>query len=156
MFTTINKKCVMLFSSFTKQLAIADINLTLAFLEEVKHHWGSFLVPEMIQKKLHRVAVSNVDAKVKVRWFKFWNGNRFDKDVLHFPKSLLFDSALDDWSSILNIGYSWKKILLRSFIVFFPLIFNYQQICLLSPSISKLGSLRLSFQYSIVNSKTGK
>jgi phosphosulfolactate synthase (CoM biosynthesis protein A) len=55
----------MLSSGFTKQLAIADINLTSAFLEEVKHHWGSFSVPEMSQEKLHRVAVSNVDAEVK-------------------------------------------------------------------------------------------
>ena len=80
-------------------LAIADINLTPAFLEEVKHHWGLFPVPEMVQEKLHRVVVSNVDAEVKVGWLKLWNGNRFDKDALHFPKSPLSDSALDDWVS---------------------------------------------------------
>ena len=60
----------MLFSSFTKQLAIANINIIHAFLEEVKHHWGSFLVPKMLQEKLHRMAVSNVDAKVKVGQLK--------------------------------------------------------------------------------------
>ena len=31
--------------------------------------------------------------------FKLWNGNRFDKDALHFPKSPHSDSALDDWLS---------------------------------------------------------
>ena len=97
MSATVNKKRAMLSSSFTKQLAIADINLTPAFLEEVKHHWGSFSVPEMLQEKLHRVVVSNVDPDVKVGWLKLWNGNRFDKDALHFRKSPLSDSALDDW-----------------------------------------------------------
>ena len=97
MSAAVNKKRAMLSSSFTKQLAIADINLTPAFLEEVKHHWGSFSVPEMLQEKLHRVAVSIVDPDVKVGWLKLWNGNRFDKDALHFPKSPLSDSALDDW-----------------------------------------------------------
>ena len=99
MFTTVNKKHEMLSSGFTKQLTIADINLTHTFLEEVKHHWGSFSVPEMLQEKLHRIDISNVDIEVKVRWLKLWNGNRFDKDALHFPKSLLSDSALDDWLS---------------------------------------------------------
>jgi 2-oxoglutarate dehydrogenase complex dehydrogenase (E1) component-like enzyme len=70
MSATVNKKRTMLFFSFTKQLAIADINLTHDFLEEVKYHWGSFSVPEMLQKKLHRVAVDNMDAKVKVEWLK--------------------------------------------------------------------------------------
>jgi hypothetical protein len=70
MSATVNKKNAILFFSFTKQLAIADINLTHDFLEEVKHHWGSFFVPQMLQEKLHRVVVSNVDAKVKVGWLK--------------------------------------------------------------------------------------
>ena len=99
MSTAINKKRAMLSYGFTKQLAIADINLTPAFLEEVKHHWGSFFVPEMLQEKLHRIAVSNVDAEVKVGWLKLWNDNRFDKDALHFSKLPLSDSALDDWLS---------------------------------------------------------
>ena len=53
----------------------------------------------MLQKKLHRVAVGNVDVEIKIAWFKFWNGNTFDKDALHFPKFSLSDSALDDWLS---------------------------------------------------------
>jgi hypothetical protein len=53
----------------------------------------------MLEEKLHRVAVSTVDAEFKIGWLKFWNGNRFDKDALHFPKSPLSDSALDDWLS---------------------------------------------------------
>jgi hypothetical protein len=40
MSASVNKKRAMLSSSFTKQLAIADINLTSAFLEKIKHHWG--------------------------------------------------------------------------------------------------------------------
>ena len=35
--TDVNKKQAMLFFGFTKQLAIADINLTPTFLEEVKY-----------------------------------------------------------------------------------------------------------------------
>ena len=97
MSAVVNKKRAMLSSGFTKQLVIAD--LTSVFLEEVKHHWGSFSVPGMLQEKLHRVAVSNVDAEFKIRWLKLWNGNRFDKDALHFPKSPLSDFALDDWLS---------------------------------------------------------
>ena len=96
MSAAVNKKRAMLSSGFTKQLAIADINLTPAFLEEVKHHWGSFSVSEMLQEKLHHVAVSNVDAEVKVGWLKLWNDNIFDKDGLHFSKSPPSDSALDD------------------------------------------------------------
>jgi hypothetical protein len=99
MSVAVNKKRAMLSSSFTKQLAIADINLTPAFFEKVKHRWGSFSVHEMLQEKLYRVAVSNVDPDVKVGWLKLWNDNRFDKDALHFPKSPLSDSALDDWLS---------------------------------------------------------
>jgi hypothetical protein len=38
MSTAVNKKHAMLSSSFIKQLAIADINLTPAFLKEVKHN----------------------------------------------------------------------------------------------------------------------
>jgi hypothetical protein len=97
MSAVVNKKRAMLSSGFTKQLAIADINLTSAFLEEIKHHWGSFSVPEMLQEKFHCVADSNVDAEVKVGWLKLWNGNRFKKDAVHFPKSPLSDFALDDW-----------------------------------------------------------
>ena len=52
MSAAVNKKRAMLSCSFTKQLAIADINLTPAFLEEVKHHWNSFSVPEMLQEKI--------------------------------------------------------------------------------------------------------
>ena len=77
----------------TKQLAIAGINLTHAFFEEVKYHWGLVSVAEMLQQKLHRVVVNNVDAKVQVGWLKLRNGNRFDKDVLN---SSLSDFALED------------------------------------------------------------
>ena len=87
MSTVANKKDAMLSSGFTKQLAIADINLTPAFFEEDKHHWCSFAVPEMLQEKLHCVANNYVDAEFKVGWLKLWNNNRFDKDALHFPKS---------------------------------------------------------------------
>ena len=53
----------------------------------------------MLQNKPHRVAASNIDVEVKVGWLKLWNGNRFNKDALHFPKSPLSDFALDDWLS---------------------------------------------------------
>ena len=109
MSTAVNKKRAMLSSSFTKQLAIADINLTHAFLEEIKHHWDLFLVPEILQEKLHRVAVSNVDAEVKVGWLKLWNGNRFDKDALYFLKSPFSDSTLDDWLSKSTYWAQLKK-----------------------------------------------
>ena len=92
----LSKKRAMLSSGCTRPLAIADIIPTSAFLEEVKHHWGSFSVSEMLQEKLHHVAVNNVDAEVKVGWLKLWNDNIFDKDALHFPKSPPSDSALDD------------------------------------------------------------
>ena len=62
MSTVGNNKHAMLFFDFTKQLAIAQITLIHAFFEEVKHHWGSFSVPEMLQEKLHHVTVSNKDA----------------------------------------------------------------------------------------------
>ena len=99
MSTTINKERAMLFSNFTKQLANVDIKLTYVFFEEVKHHWSSFSVPEILQQKLHLVVVNNVDVEVKVRWLKLWNDNRFDKDVPHFPKLPLYDFTLDDWLS---------------------------------------------------------
>jgi hypothetical protein len=70
MFTAVNKNGAILSSSFTKQLAIANINLTHDFLKEVKHHWGLFLLPEMLQKKFGRVTVNDVDSKVKVGWLK--------------------------------------------------------------------------------------
>ena len=54
-------------------------------------------MPEMLQEKLHRVVVSNVNAKIIVGLLKLWNGNRFDKNALHFPKSPLSNFALDDW-----------------------------------------------------------
>jgi hypothetical protein len=79
MSAAVNKKRTMLSSGFTKQVAIVDINLTSAFLEEVKNHWGSFSVPEMLQEKLHCVAVSNVDPYVKVGWLKLWNDNNLTK-----------------------------------------------------------------------------
>ena len=57
----------------------------------------------------------------------------------------------------LHIGHSWKKkILLKSFIIFFHLLFNWHQMCLYSSSISKLGSLRPSIQYSTVHAKAGR
>lgn len=36
------KKRVILYLGFTKQLVIVDINLIPTFVEEIKHHWGSF------------------------------------------------------------------------------------------------------------------
>jgi hypothetical protein len=114
MSAAVNKKRAMLSSSFTKQLAIADINLTSAFLEEVKHHWDSFSVPEMLQEKLHRIAVSNVDAEVKVGWLKLWNGNKFDKDALYFPKSPSLILHLMIGYQSLHIGHGWKKCYRRA------------------------------------------
>ena len=85
-------------SGFIKLLAIADINGTshLLSLKKVKQHWGSISVPEMLQVKLHRVVVSNVDVEVLVGWLKFWNGIRFDRDAIHVPKSSLSDFTLDN------------------------------------------------------------
>ena len=56
-------------------------------------------MPEMLQDKFYDVIVSNVDVEIKIRWLKLWNNNRFDKVVLHFSKSPLSDSALNDWLS---------------------------------------------------------
>ena len=103
-----------------------NINLSHAFLEKVKHHWGSFSVHEMLQKKLHRVAISNVDAKIKVGWLKLWNGIRFDIDALHFPKSPSLILHLMIGCQSLHVGHCWKKNLLRSFMVFLHLLFNCQ------------------------------
>ena len=99
MSTVVNKKHAMLSFGFIKQLAITDINLTQAFLEELKHHLGLFSVPEMLKEKLHHVVVSNVDTEVKIGWLKLWIGSRFDKYALHFPKSPLSNSILDYWLS---------------------------------------------------------
>ena len=156
MSSIVKKKRAMISSGFSKQLAFADINLTHAFLEEVKHRWDSFSMPKMLQENFHHIVVSNVDAEVKVGWLKLWNGNRFDKDALHFPKSPLSDSALDDWVSKSTYWAQLEKKLLKSFRVLFHLLFNCLQMCLLSPSIFKPGTLRLSVQYSIVNSKAEK
>ena len=62
----VNKKRAMLSLSFTKQLAIADINLTLSFFEVVKHNWGLFLVLEILEEKFDCVVVSNVDIEVRL------------------------------------------------------------------------------------------
>jgi hypothetical protein len=110
----------------------------------------------MLQEKLHRVAIINLDAEVKVGWLKLWNGNRFDKDALYFPKSPLSDSARNDWLSKSTYWAQLEKKLSKSFKVLFHLLFSCLQTCLFSPSISKPGSLRLSIQYSIVNSKAEK
>ena len=42
MSTVVNKKRAMLSSGFIKQLATAVINLSHAFIEEIKYHWGFF------------------------------------------------------------------------------------------------------------------
>ena len=49
MSTVVNKERAMLFSNFTKELVMANIKLTYAFLEEVKHYSSSFLVHEILQ-----------------------------------------------------------------------------------------------------------
>ena len=49
MSTSVNKERAMLSSGITKQLAIADIKLTYGYPEEVKHHWGSFSVLQILQ-----------------------------------------------------------------------------------------------------------
>jgi hypothetical protein len=51
-------------------MKFTSLPLPYAILEEVKHHLGSFSVPKMLQEKLHRVDVSNIDAKVKVGWLE--------------------------------------------------------------------------------------
>ena len=53
-------------------------------------------MPEMLQEKLLRIVVSNVDAEIKVGWLKPCNGNRFEKNALHFSISPLSDFALGD------------------------------------------------------------
>jgi hypothetical protein len=75
MSAVVNKKCAILSSSFTKQLAIANINFTNDFLEEVKHHWGLFSVPKILQEKLHSIAINNVDEKSKL------DGSSFEKTI---------------------------------------------------------------------------
>ena len=110
----------------------------------------------MLQEKFHRVPVSNVDVKVKAGWLKLWNDNKFDKDALYFMKSFVFDSTLDDWLSKSTYWSQLEKELLKSFKVFFHFLFNCLQMYLFSLSISKPGSLRLSIQYFIVNSKAEK
>jgi hypothetical protein len=135
---------------------VSSINLAHDFLGEIKYHWDSFSVFEMLQEKLHRVVVNNVDAKVKVRWLKLWKENKFDKDDLYFLKTSLSDSTFDDWSSKSIYWAQLEKKLLKSFRVFFYIIFNCLQMCLLSPSIFKPRSLWLSIQYFIMNSKAKK
>ena len=76
-------------------------------------------MPEILQEKLHCVDVSNVDAKDKAEWLKLWNGNRFDKDALHFPKLSFSDFALDDWLSKYAYWAHMKKKPLKNFKVFF-------------------------------------
>jgi hypothetical protein len=60
-----------------------------------------------------------VDAKVKVRWLKLWNDNKFDKYALRFLKSPLSDSTLDEWLSKSTYWAQLEKKLLKSFRVFF-------------------------------------
>ena len=69
--------------------------------------------------------------------------------------SLILHSMIGYWG--LHIRYSWKtKKLLKDFTIFFHLLFICQQMSLLSPNISKLGSLQLLIQYFILNSKAKK
>lgn len=96
MSTIVNTKYTILSFDFTKQITTANINITPTFFKEIKHHWDSILVFEILHEKLHCVGVSNVNAVVKVIWLKIWNSNRFDKDALHFLKLPQSDFALDD------------------------------------------------------------
>ena len=135
MSTTVNKERAKLFYGFTNQLAIADIKLTYAFFEEVKHHWSSFSVPEILQQKLHLVVVNNVNAEVKVRWLKFWNDNRFDKYVPHFSKSSLYDFALHEW---LSKSTYWAQLEKKS---------NEELHCILSSSLQFLTNVLTLSEY---------
>jgi hypothetical protein len=135
-------------------MKFTPLSIPYVILEEVKYHWSLFSVFKILQEKLHRVDVSNIDAKVKVGWLEVWNDNRFDKNALYFPKSSLFDFVFDNW---LSKSIYWVQLKLsKNFRVFFHIIFSSLQMCILSPSISKSRSLRLSMQYSIVNSKAEK
>ena len=153
MSAVVNKKCALLSSGFFKTTSDCRHQPHPRFLEEIKHHWGSFSVYEMLQEKLHHVAVSNVDTEFKIGWLKLWNGNRFDKDTLHFPKSPLSILHLMIVYQSLHIGHIEKK-LLKSFrcIISSPLQLPagvaYSRQVYPNP-----GNLRLSTQYTIVNSK---
>ena len=69
----------------------------------------------MSQKKLHRVVVSNVDAKVKVGQLKLQNDNRSDKNAQYFLKSPLSNFAIDDWLSKSTYWVQFFKKLIEEF-----------------------------------------
>ena len=152
----VNKKREISSSGFTKQLAIANINLTHVFFEEVRHHWGSFLCMKCYKRNfivllsilwMQKSKSDGSNFEMRIGWTKMYYISR------NLPSLILH--LMIGYQS-LRIGYTWKIYLLRSFIIFFHLLFNCHQMCLLSPSISKFGSLRLSIQYSTVNSKAGR
>jgi hypothetical protein len=75
MFAGVNKKRAILSSSFTKQLAIANINLTHDFLEEVKHHSRARTKRDKISYKkiVHENEIqsqSNVSLSEKILFFQ--------------------------------------------------------------------------------------
>jgi hypothetical protein len=117
----------------------------------------------MLEQKLHRVAVSTVDAEFKIGWLKLWNGNRFDKDALHFPKSPLSDSALDDW---LSRSTYWAQLEKKSYQRASKYSFiSYSVACRFAywsyslrvyPNLEVCGFQFKFIQYSIVNSKAEK
>ena len=144
-------------TNYTKQLAIADINLTHVFslkkLSTIEVHFRclkcykkNFIVfLSVIWMQKSKLDGSNFGLEIGLTKMLYMSRNR-PTLILHL---------MIDYQS-LHIGHSWNFFLLRSFIVFFYLFLNCQQMCLLSPSIFKPGSLWLLIQHSTVNSKAGR
>ena len=66
---------------------------------------------EMTLEKLQLIATAAVEPEYKVRWLKWWNSGRFNREAIRFPKSPASEDTLKPW---LNKAVFWAGVRLYS------------------------------------------
>ena len=77
----------------------------------------------MTLEKLQLIATAAVEPVYKVRWLKWWNSGRFNREAIRFPKSPASEDSLKPW---LNKAAFWAGVRLSSLsLLTFQLFITY-------------------------------
>ena len=70
-----------LYIPFVKQIHLVNPTFIYIILEQVELHHDKSLTIEMMQEKLHRLAICVVDYEYKISWLKLWNNSIYARDL---------------------------------------------------------------------------
>lgn len=67
-------------------MAIDNLQLGDAWLQDIRKHWDTIDLPQMMLERLHKLVLAQIDDEQKMRWMKIRNSFPPCKEEEGFPK----------------------------------------------------------------------